>query len=210
MSEHKDQKHLIYATVAIWGLTLVTALLKTTLFARRLGTVTLVSEPKIVRININGVPHQNGRYLETPVSLELEPGKTKLKIMREGYQNYVANLEMNAGAKVTLSEVRLVPKGAGQFVPIEVTGDRISKPYYVEIDKGLLKGETPLVADNLPRKGKHILEVFPQGPRSRVKIRCTFALAEPGHKGSKGANKIKIKISSLSDGTYHFTGCREE
>jgi hypothetical protein len=196
--------------VAIWVLAVVTALLKITFSGSQLVTVSLVSDPKIVRININGLPYQNAQYLETPLSLEVKPGKIKLKIMREGYQNYVTNLEKSEGENVTLSEVRLIPKEGTQFASIEVTGDRISKPYYVEINRGLFRGETPMVADNFPRNGKHILEVFPQGPGTKPRTRCTFALGEQSSKGSPGADKIKIRISMQPDGTYHFTGCQEK
>lgn len=210
MNIRKDQIPLILIASAIWVLAGLTAFIKTNLSAGQKWTITLVTEPRTVRININGAPYEKAQYVVTPIKLAIKPGKTKLKIIREGYKSHVTNLEKLETDKIMLKDINLAKKDDVEFVPIEVTGDKISKPYYVEIDRGLFQGETPLVANDLPSRGRHTLELFPNGPKTTPKILCTFFLVEQGSKSPLSLEKVKIKISQRSDGTYHFTGCQEE
>jgi hypothetical protein len=202
-----QQLKLLVLTATIWMLVGSVALVKFRMKASGGLELTLTTKPKLVRININGQPYSNGQYLSTPLSLYIKHGVTKIKILREGYRSHTTTVEKNQGERLRLGEVILLKKAKFEQVPIEVISDRITSPYYVEIDRGFLQGETPLIGFDLPLRGRHIVEIYPDGLKAQSKFRCTFTVAELGSQGPVSIDKVKIKIQRKPDGKLQVSGC---
>lgn len=200
-----QQKRLLIASAVVWGLAFLVALFKSHFRASKSMTVAVVTQPKNVKIRVNGRFLQNGRYLVTPVSVILKPGKNEIKISRDGYRSHITTIEKIEGEKLVLSEITLLKKSDFATVSVEVLGDRITNPYYVDIDKGFLHGETPLVGTDLPRKGTHVLEIYPDGIPTGNKVKCTLTL---GDQATSSGDKLRVKISRKSDGSLQASGCQ--
>jgi len=203
-----QQKQLIVATAAIWGISFLIALAKFIARSSNAMDITIVTKPPVVKIKVNERFLQNGRYLLTPQVVTLKPGKNELKLMREGYQTHTSILDKSEDEKLSVGPITLNPKPLFETIAVEITGDRITNPYHIELNKGFFQGDTPLVGTDLPLRGSHTLEIYPDGVKGTTKLKCSFTLIEPGAKPDANLDRVKIKIIRRPDGTFHTLGCQ--
>ncbi|ASJ02845.1 hypothetical protein A3L09_06020 [Thermococcus profundus] len=110
-------------------------------------------------LKVTSVPNGTSVYVDeslkgsTPLWLELTPGNHTIKLVRDGYQDYEANVTLVSG-KVTEIKAVLIPKPAVLFVNSTPTGAAV----YVD---GEYAGETPLALE-LP-SGNHTVELSKGG-----------------------------------------------
>lgn len=186
------------------------ATMKSQFRASNAMTTILVTQPKIVKISINGKNLQNGKYLMTPISIPLKPGKNEIRVSREGYRSHIATVEKIIDEKLNIGEITLAKKPQIETLSLEVTGDKIANPYYVEVNRGFFHGETPLIGTDLPLRGYHVLDIYPNGNAQGPRHRCSFSLAGPGTKSQISIDKVRIKISTTPDGKIVVAGCHLE
>jgi hypothetical protein len=203
-----QQKRLLIASAIVWGLAFLIALYKANFRSANSMVVSIVTVPKSVKIKVNGRFLQNGRYLSTPYMVPLKAGKNEIRISREGYRPHVTTVEKTEEEKLTLGEIALVKKSDFETVSIEVFGDKITNPYYIDINKGFLQGETPLLGSDLPLKATHILEIYPEGSLSGTRVKCTLTPGEQGSSHPSPSEKIRVKIARKPDGSLQASGCQ--
>jgi hypothetical protein len=191
---------LITLTAFVWAAALSASFGRFKFAARAPIVVNLATRPEAVKVLVDGKKLFEGRYVKTPVKLEIAPGKRRLKIMREGYVAHVVSIEGQAGEEFKMEDVVMARQANAALVDVSVESQG-SDQLYVEIDEGLASGQTPLEADDLMAGHEHVLAIYPKWPETEPRIRCRFnPPAQPN------GDEYVIKIRQKGIGVI-ATGC---
>lgn len=189
----QKQKILIAITATVWTLALVIQSQKINPLSKTDLNISLKTLPNTVRITIDKDAFNLGDYVDTPVIIPVKPGRHKIKIARDGFTFQTLIAEGAAGDYVTFNDIELQRRPGIDFRPIEIVGDSLSSPYFVEVDQGLARGFTPLTSSDIPAAGTHIVEVFPQWPQKNGRGRCSYTTSNT-QKMNTPQNPVRIEI----------------
>ncbi len=194
---------LITLTTLVWGAALTNSFYKFKLSAKSGISVSLTTKPEHVRVSVDSERQFDGAYVQTPVKIAVPPGRHRIKVARDGYVAHVVTVEGDSGDVFKMDDVVLQKNPDLIFarVIVEATYEGIEARAFVEIDEGLVRGETPLTTHELTLGSEHSLLVYPKGKDVDVKFRCRFT--PPGEMdGAEHAIKIKITRDAVK-----ATGC---
>lgn len=192
MNQQTRRTALITATTFVWLAAGVVSVGKFRLAAKPPLVISLGTTPANVRIFIDGDKQYEGAYVETPLKVNMPPGKHKLKISREGFIAHLVSVEGESGEVFRMEDVVLQRNANFNFGSLEVTADAAA-PVQVEVDEGLERGETPLTAVDLVTEQPHVLTVYPKWPEKDAKYRCKFAFPN-AEDGSEPTYQIQLKM----------------
>lgn len=180
-------------TVLVWGTAIANSTYKIKLAAKTQVSVTLTTKPDAVKISLDGERLEDGAYIVTPTKFPLPPGRHKLKIARDGYVAHVITVEKDSGEQFKIDDVVLQKNPDLTFASLTVDG--YDAPIYVEIDDGLVRGDTPLATADVTLGTEHTLTVFPRGRENPdVKWKCRFT-----PKGEADGAEYGIKLRTKGD-----------
>jgi hypothetical protein len=130
----------------------------------------LQTSPSNVSLMLNGKQVNDGMYVDTPLTLDLPPGKYELVVERPGYLPETVNFQGSAGEKLKPAPIYMKKDPAADLVSLRVTAD---SKMQVNIQEGLEKGLTPLVVPNLTRNLEYWISFSGTGKSKRAG-RCMF------------------------------------
>jgi hypothetical protein len=194
---------LITLTAIVWGLALTRVSVTLRLAAKAPISVSLTTTPDSVWVSIDGEREDDGEYLPTPRQLAVPPGRHKLKIARAGYIAHVVTIEGDSGEVFKMDDVVLEKNPDLLFSSLTVDGPET--PVFVDIDAGLVRGETPLTTTDVTLGTEHVLTVYPRGKADlSVKWRCKFTPT-----GDADGADYEIKLKTKGD-QVKAAGCRRK
>ncbi len=197
MERSAKHKILTLLNLVVWSGVVIVGSGKIELFAKPSVTVTLTTTPTHVRLGINGKKHEMGQYLETPLSVAVSPGKSKIKISREGFVTHIITVEGSSGETLTLDNVTLQPLQSAKFTSVEVQSGAEGMRYYGDIDDGIGRGELPLKIKDLQAEVPHILTIYPEWPKRLPRLRCRFTPPESLDPEAPYLIDVKIRQDKL-------------
>lgn len=189
------QKRLVCITAGVWALALSASAYKFKLHARGSLKINLTTDPKTVRVSVDGEPTPG--MIDTPQTLTLSGGKHRLKVSREGFIAHLVTVEGDGGETFHMDDVVLQRSGEPPLGQVDVSFSDNESHY--EIDDGLVKGETTASIPLLTVGEAHVLSLFPRWPEKEPKIRCRFLISS-----DQEPHQIKVKLMA---GRAKFQGC---
>ena len=195
---------LITVTAFVWAAALAASFGRFKLAARPPVTIALATKPPAVKITIDGERQFEGIYTDTPIKLAIPPGRHKLKISRDGYVAHLVTVEADSGETFHMEDVVLQKNANFIFASVDVDGSPGDPAAHVDIDDGLIKGDTPLSTHELIAEGIHNLTVYPNWPDQEVKFRCKFTPEAPDQEGNPYHIKLKVRA-----GRVRAVGCEK-
>ncbi len=193
MADARTQRRavLITVTVLVWVAAIGNSTYKFRLAAKAAVLVSLTTKPETILVSVDGERQFEGGYVLTPVKLGVPPGKHKIKIARDGYIAHVVTVEGDSGEQFHMDDVVLQKNPDLLFAKVTVEGPET--PVYVEIDDGLVRGDTPLVTTDVTLAADHHLTVYPRGKADLdVKWKCRFS-PQGETEGAEHAIKVRTK-----------------
>jgi hypothetical protein len=197
---------LMVLTVIVWTLAILGSFMRRQFAAKSSVTVNLETHPLHVKVAINGQKYAEGAYVETPLLLSLAPGKSRIRISREGYIPHVVTVDGLAGAEYKMDDVVLQKSPEANFKRLAINVQPPQRVLFVEIDDGVVRGETPLVVDDLVPTKPHSLTVYPAWPAKEPAVRCQLPVPLAALNGESHSVRVKVK----SSGSLSFIGCKRE
>lgn len=201
MDRRTRRQALTMACALVWTAALAASFGRFRLAAKAPVLVSLATTPPAVRVTIDGIPYEAGAYVTTPLKLAVPAGAVKIKIWRDGYIANESQINARAGESRRLENIVLEKDLRAAFAKVEVTFPQNSAPLNVEIDDGLVRGETPLMTDEVKIGIEHVLTVYPRWPDRETRFRCRFT-----PEGANGAEH-KIKLVQTKAGGVKAAGC---
>ncbi len=196
---------LIFATAFVWLAAGAASVGKFKLAAKAPLVISLGTTPASVKIFIDGQPQFEGAYVETPLKVNMPPGKHKLKISREGFIAHLVSVEGDAGETFRMEDVVLQRNANFNFGSVEITSEGINV-LHVEIDEGADKGETPATAPDLTTDQQHVIAVFPKWPEKEPRFRCKFAFPNPDDSAEP---TVQVHFKFKGGRIKSVTGCEK-
>ncbi len=196
---------LIIATAFVWLAAGAASVGKFKLAAKAPLVISLGTTPVNVKISIDGQPQEGGAYVETPLKVNMAPGKHKLKISREGFIAHLVSVEGDSGETFRMEDVVLQRNANFNFGSVEVTSEGVNA-LHVDVDEGADKGETPLTAPDLTTDQAHVLTVFPKWPEKEPRFRCKFAFPNPDDSAEP---TVSVHFKFQAGRLKSVTGCEK-
>jgi hypothetical protein len=209
----KNKNILMIVTALVWVAAIATSVGKFRLAAKAPVSVTLSTKPSSVRVLVNGQKQFDGAYVETPRQLTLAPGKSNIKISREGYISAAFSVDAIGGESINMTDVVLQKNADLQFQPLEVLTPEEDEPVYISLNNGFVTGETPVGTSDPVIGSTYILTAYPNWPDQEGSQRCRVRL--PGGKSGDEAesvlktdvHRVMIRRSAKNPGQLLFRGC---
>ncbi len=193
MNRATRQSLLIAVTAFVWVAALAASVGRFKLAAKPPLVIALGTTPTGIRITVDGEKQFEGNYVETPVKVNMAPGRHKLKISRDGYVAHLVSVEGDSGETFRMDDVVLQRNGNYAFATVELSGQPGDQPVHVEIDDGLARGETPVNFSDLTADQPHVLAVYPKWPDKEPRYRCKFLLPS-GTDEESPALTVRLKV----------------
>jgi serine/threonine protein kinase len=131
----------------------------------------LQTSPSNVSLMLNGKQVNDGMYVDTPLTLDLPPGKYELVVERPGYLPETVNFQGSAGEKLKPAPIYMKKDPAADLVSLRITSDA---KMYVNVQEGLEKGFSPLVVPNLTRNLEYWISFTSANKGQKRTGRCIF------------------------------------
>jgi hypothetical protein len=170
---------LTLATFTVWTAVLGLAGWKYQLGATLLSVrVHLTSVPGTVRIQVNGQMFNDGAWIKTPTTISVPAGRSRIRIMRDGYASQLVTVTGFPGSEFTMDSVILGPKPDVEFVTVEidaVTGAPENLSFGVDLNRGFVEGGLPLSLSDLEAGKEYVLQLrWTLESSRRREMRCRF------------------------------------
>ncbi len=191
---------LLSLTVCVWTAAITIASQKQQFLARAPATLTIETEPKSVRILIDGERLEQGAYINTPTEINMRPGRHKLTVQRDGYLPQDRTVDLVSGETENLDDIVLVRRQGLDLATAEVTSGEGAVT--CEVDDGIGRGPTPLTVANLVVGQAHIITCYPKWPSREGAARCKFT----AQSGDEDAATVKLKLWN-KQGKLKISGC---
>lgn len=189
----------------VWAAVLAASVGRFKLAAKPGLRVILKTEPAPVHIVIDNQKYgdKNGRYTLTPITIDLPPGKHRLKIARDGYIAHIVSVEGDSAEVIKMDEVVLERTPGVMLGTIQIGVKGEQPEMFIEIDDGFLVGPTPFAASDLSLETPHTLSVFPAWPDRTQEHRCRFKI-----QNQKITDSLLLDIS-LKGGKLVVSNCQK-
>jgi|LauGreDrversion4_2_1035121.scaffolds.fasta_scaffold27888_4 hypothetical protein len=191
---------LISLTICVWTAALAIGSQKQQLLARGPATLTIETEPKIVRILVDGEKLEQGSYISTPTEISIRTGRHRLTIQRDGYLPQDRTVDLVAGETENLDDIVLVHRQGLELGSAEIISDE--GPITCEVDEGIGRGQTPLTVNDLVVGQTHVVTCFPKWPSREVGARCRFT----AQNGGEDTPPVRLKLWN-KQGKIKISGC---
>jgi len=180
---------LTCATIAVWTSVFGIAGWKIRLSAVAGINVQLSTMPVQVRIQINSEPHAGGAHVTTPVTIKVPPGRSRLRIMRDGYTSQVVNVSGSAGESYTIDSLVLgrKPESVYRLWRVELaSGFPAAIEVGADFGNGFATGVLPIEGDDLEATRSPVLVLSAKNSNGlTTQHRCRIpAAATRGNAGS--------------------------
>lgn len=159
-------------TVAVWTAAISNLALHKRFASKSSVRIQLTTEPRSVRILVKGEKTIPTGHIETPTTLNLTPGRRRIRIARDGYRAHDMTIEGEAGDQINLGQIVLERDPALNLgkLAIRIEGGSV----WYELNDGLVNGDQNLELDDLVIGTEHVLSVAlvnePGAPRQRCRI----------------------------------------
>jgi serine/threonine protein kinase len=133
----------------------------------------IASQPQFVMVSVDGVNLFDGRYVRTPVNLNLAEGSRQITIEREGYERVSLPVTGGVGDQLTSPLIRLDRRSGTQFSVVDLRfGPGVPSDAKVLVDRGQYYGSLPAAINDLIAGREYTLVVDPKvSGRFRCKVR---------------------------------------
>lgn len=105
---------------------------------RTTAQLTIRSQPSRVRVTIDNVPVNQGRYLRAssaaPIVMKLKPGQHSLVVSRDGYLPYKYDFNLDSGGRINKDDIVLQERAPLAQVEIKIKPN--DKPAKIDINDG--------------------------------------------------------------------------
>ena len=176
---------------------------KVDLAARAPYVISIKTIPDVVRIKVDHKKWELGKFIKTPITLEVAPGRRKVKISRPGYVAQIMNVEGDAGDRIRMEDIVLEQSPDMEFKPVSITSGDKGKTFHYQLDRGLYEGEIPTRLEDLDPSATHRLVIYPAWPEKEPQFACRFKLDDP----ELELKEIKVRLTK--NGDIRFKGCRK-
>lgn len=180
MASYRQKRALLIAlTSCVWFANAALTAHRFGLRAMSGMKIQVQTSPQTVKIFVDGQPEAGGKYIQTPVTLVVAPGKRKIKIQREGFASQVMTVNGNSGDAYQMNQVVLGPMADTTFaaVRIEMKSPANAAMVYA-LDQGLSQGELPADVADLIVGRDYELTIAPAKSNSRKPFKCQFRIPE--------------------------------
>ena len=192
------------ATIIVWMLAISLSLVRYRLAAQSPVTLVIATTPETIRLTINGEKYADGAYIETPINVPVSPGKTRVKIYRDGYVPHLVSVEGESGDVFRMEGVFLQKNPDMDFTRLAIQSSASEKGLFAEIDDGFARGELPLVVNDLSPTKPHSLTLYPNWPDKSGSQRCRI----PSRQLAKVEEPLVIKVRQNKKRRINFQGCQ--
>lgn len=195
---------LIGATIIVWMLATFVSLVRYRLAAQSHVTLVISTTPQAIRLTLNGEKYADGAYVETPLKVPVSPGKTRVKIFRDGYVPHLVSVEGESGDIFRMEGIFLQKNPDLVFSRLSVQSLASVGGLFADIDDGFARGELPLVVNDLSPSKPHSLVVYPNWPDKTGSQRCQI----PSRQLAKVDEPHVIKVRQNKRRRIIFKGCQ--
>lgn len=194
---------LMGLTAVVWTCAIGGSFVRYRLAASSGISLELATTPRFVRLALGKEPYAAGAYVETPLKLVVPPGRTRIKISRDGYIAHVVSIEGEVGDLYKMDDVVLQKKDTTGYARLAIQAPTAERPLFVEVDDGFARGETPLIVDDVLASRPHSITVYPNWPVKEPQVRCF--IASPLNFVPSELHLVKLKVKK--SGKILFDGC---
>jgi serine/threonine protein kinase len=128
----------------------------------------LSTSPPRVRVQVDGENRFDGRYVQTPLTIKIPPGKRRLSVLREGYRTVTFTIDGDPGQLLKSRPVRLNQDAKIGFGQAKIISKKPGKLRYTMSD-GYFNGTIPTGILDLPANIDHRIVITDE--RS-IETRC--------------------------------------
>lgn len=194
------------ATTLVWMLATFVSFVRYRLAAQSHVTLVISTTPQAIRLNLNGEKFANGAYVETPLKVPVSPGKTRVKIFRDGYVPHLVSVEGESGDIFRMDGIFLQKNPDMVFSRLSIQSLPPEGGMFAEIDDGFARGEIPFVVNDLSPSKPHSLIVYPNWPDKSGSQKCLISSRQL----AKVDEPYVIKVRQNKKRRINFQGCHED
>jgi hypothetical protein len=167
-------------------------------------TLVISTTPQAIRLTLNGEKYADGAYIETPIKVPVSPGKTRVKIFRDGYVPHLVSVEGESGDIFRMEGIFLQKNPEMVFSRLAIQSLASEGGLFAEIDDGFARGELPFVVNDLAPSKAHSLVVYPNWPDKSGSQRCEISSRQL----AKVDEPHVIKVRRNKKRRINFMGCQ--
>jgi serine/threonine protein kinase len=147
----------------------------------------LSTSPPRVRIQVDGESRFDGRYIQTPLTIKIPPGKRRLSVLRDGYRTVTFTIDGDPGQLLRSRPVRLNQDSKIDFAQAKIISKKTGKLRY-GLSDGYFNGTIPTGILDLPANMDHRIVVTDE---RNIETRCMVR--------SKNLSKSKLLVINFDN-----------